>query len=148
MWSSSPILIPYKYQWPPIRPSPLPERPQEKAPPKPHLSLNRVRMAVKESLGQGANENPDLFMAGVVLVSALSVGTNADRIARFTGHNRDQVREIGRRLRKNKLWSGHGFYIEPWFHEKTGIVAFVLDCMIANGEVERVQDKYQLVDVG
>jgi len=148
MWSSSPILIPYKYQWPPKRPRPLPERPQEKYPPKPLMSLNTVRLAVEENIDQSSDDNPDLFRAGVVLVSAISVGTNADRIAKFTGYNRDQVREIGRRLRKNKLWSGHGFYIEPWFHKKTGIVAFILDCMIANGEIERVEDeKYQLVEV-
>lgn len=149
MWSSSPTRIPYKYQWPPRRPKPLLLLKQrEKPSPKPLMSLGVVRMVVEENLEQSADENPDLFMAGVVLVSGASVGPNTARVAKFTGYNRNQVREIGRRLRRNKLWVGRYLDIEPWFDKETGLVAFILDCMIANGDVERVGDKYKLVRVG
>ena len=108
------------------------------------MSLNTVRVAVEESLDEKCDENPELFKAGVVLVAALSVGANADRIAKFTGYNRDEVRVMAKRARAGKLWIGHNrFDIDSWFQEG-GQIAFTLDCMVVQGKLERVDDVYDI----
>jgi hypothetical protein len=103
---------------------------------------------VKEALEQGPEESPSLFCSAVVLLSCVAVGPNADRIARFTGYNRDKVRKIARRIRANKIWEGYSMDIGPWMDKEQGTVAFILDAMVANGEVKRSGDKYRLTGRG
>lgn len=149
MWPvESLVLIPFRFGWPlAIQKSrhetvcfchTAPE------PGKPCTSLNTIRCAIRETLDIEPSDDPDLFMVGVIIASALEVGPNGDRLAKFTGYNRDKVREVAKRMRDNKLWVGHAIDVEHWFHKETGIISFVLDCLIGQGEIERVDDKFQI----
>ena len=141
-------MIPYRYDWPPAVQKPLLEKvfywrnPPE--PEKPQTSLNTIRLAVKETLEIEPSDDPDIFMVGVIIASALVVGPSGDKLAKFTGYNRDKVREVAKRMRDNKLWVGHAIDVEDWFHKEHGIISFVLDCMIGQGTIEKVDEKFQI----
>jgi len=76
------------------------------------------------------------FLAACVLLSSAVIGPNADRIAKFLGEPRKPVREIGRRLRLQKVWD-HARVSCDWFDKDTGIYAFWLDVCVAQGWMDR-----------
>jgi len=82
----------------------------------------------------------------------MSVGPNADRITKFTGYERDRVRKIARRIRAAGIWCGRGsdsaMDIDPWMDKKSGNLAFILDSMVASGELKKSGEKYALTGKG
>lgn len=92
--------------------------------------------------------------AAVVLLSVIAVGPNADRIAKFTGLNRDNhVRPLCRRLRENGVWVDRRGVRMDWFDEKHGGIAFTMDMLVALGHMERFENedkelRYKLTKVG
>ena len=77
--------------------------------------------------------------AAVILLSALAVGANGDKIARATGLNRDKVvRPIAKRLRDNGVWH-NGVTHCSWFdaNSEIGAIAFGCDLRVAEGTLLR-----------
>lgn len=67
------------------------------------------------------------------------IGTNADKIARLLGLNRDKfVRPRARRLRDNGVWEGDKVTI-CWDEDNddTVLMAILLDAMVAEGDLVR-----------
>ncbi len=78
------------------------------------------------------------FKTGVILLVAIQVGANADRIAKFCGYSRDFVRLRARRARKNGIWQYDAVNCDEWFEKKFGGVAFWMDVLVAEGQMKRV----------
>jgi len=89
--------------------------------------------------------DPDLeidsngFRTAVILLSALAVGPNIKKIAKFTGYTRKEIAERSKNLRKNKIWVG-GKTNCDWFGEDGGI-EFTCDSLVADGLMNRVEQK-------
>jgi hypothetical protein len=87
------------------------------------------------------------YKASVVLYAALKVGQSTSRLSRFTGYPEELIDIMKRRLRLALLWDeGDWFSIDHWFEDHNDI-AFILDSMVAIGEVRRLpNDRYALGD--
>jgi len=116
------------------------------------MTLEEVKKLVEESLESGPRDDPNLFQAAVILLSCVCVGPNADRITKFTGYDREKVRKVARRIRAAGIWEGRGeqsgMDIGPWMDEESGTLAFLLDAMVANGELKKNGDTYGLTGKG
>lgn len=88
-------------------------------------------------LDPAVSSSEDTFKAAVVMLAALEVGPNADRIAKLVGYPRTLVRIFGRRLRECGVWDG-GVTKADWGDEKTGTIAFWCDVGVAVGWLKRV----------
>jgi hypothetical protein len=85
---------------------------------------------------QPAHMNPVMVMAAVDVV-----GTNPALVSSLVGVSIDYVTKVLRRLRKQRVLSGQTLRVrwdEPGFE---GRVAFILDAMVATGEVVRPPDE-------
>jgi len=71
------------------------------------------------------------FKTGVLLLSALHVGANINRLTKFTGYPKDFVRDRVKRCRENGIFVG-GEVVCGWFDENGGI-AFWMDVLVADG---------------
>lgn len=98
------------------------------------MTLDEAKKALTEI--DGEDWSPDQWDAGLILLTGLEVGPNADKVAAFTGIPRSKCREIGGRLRENGVWSGRKIRAE-WFDEETGGVAFLCDVNVALGMLKR-----------
>jgi len=78
-----------------------------------------------------APEEP-AFKTGVLLLSALQVGPNVDRLAKFTGYSKTFIRERAKRCRENGIFIGSKVACE-WFDKECGGVAFWMDVLVAEG---------------
>ena len=86
-------------------------------------------------------ENDTSHMSGVILLSSIFIGTNADNIAKFTGYLRSSVRRIAKRFRKNGIWeTDNKVYCEwaEWEDPEPNVIAFVLDVLCGSGKVNRI----------
>ena len=75
------------------------------------------------------------YNVALILLSALNVGSNIRRIARFTGLTYRHVTEVGRRLRSNGVWVGRKTACN--WDDKDGGLEFILDITVGLGFVER-----------
>lgn len=98
------------------------------------------------------DEQDSCFHSAVVLASGLVLGPNVCGIARFTGYGRKFVRIRAARLFKSCIWFKDGkMDLKEWFvngdEEKLQPTVFILDAMIANGNLYRTSDgKYSLME--
>jgi len=101
------------------------------------MTLEEIRLEVKR-LDPELTENGDAFNTAVILLSALVVGAEQRRIAKFTGIPISTIRPLATRLRKAKIWVG-GTTCCNWFVEPNGAMSFWMDVCVAEGLVERVE---------
>ncbi|MEM7408893.1 MAG: hypothetical protein AAF430_01495 [Myxococcota bacterium] len=65
----------------------------------------------------------EAFVAAAVLLSTMYVGTDVTKLAAYTGYPKDQVAELARRFRRNKIWLSEGAFRAPWITEEDEWVA-------------------------
>jgi len=87
-----------------------------------------------------AAEESDL-RATVVMVAALFVGPNEEKIVRLTGYSRQYVAEVAERLRVSRLWSAEALDYGDWSNSHKGAVQYALDLAVAQGIVVRTNQK-------
>jgi len=83
----------------------------------------------------GITEETDTIKTGVILLSSVNVGPNIKKIAKFTGYKRSEIAKRSKNLRENSVWVKDKVSCD-WF-EKDGSLAFILDCMVADGTLQR-----------
>lgn len=103
------------------------------------MTLKAIKKGIKELDPEITPENP-IYNAQLVMLSALEVGANADKVAKFTKLPRKEVRKLAKVLTKNKIWV-KGKSRGDWFDDENGGVSFLLDSMVATGLLERVPEK-------
>jgi hypothetical protein len=83
------------------------------------------------------NLKPDdpCFKTAVLLLSALQVGANIERLVEFTGYPKGFVRERALRCRENGIFRG-GKVACDWFDENGG-VGLWCDVLVAEGLLGR-----------
>jgi hypothetical protein len=101
---------------------------------KTEITLNMVEKELKKL---GLHPDAKEYIVGLTMLGALAVGANADSVARFIQQPRRTVREIAKRLRKNKIWQGNKTCCR-WF-EKDGSMEFCLDCACGMGWIEKIE---------
>jgi len=115
-------------------------------------TLQGVRRDVWNMYGTLAEDSYTCQAAMVLLASEL-VGPYADRIATFLEYPLDLVRVIGARLHEAKIWEDDEVHYESWSDPQKGAVAFLLDLMVAEGELirkwsgEKKQYAYHRADI-
>ena len=97
------------------------------------LTLRQVKNAIRR-LDDAITPDDEAYNVAMVMLSALAVGANIRRIARFTGLTYRYVTEIGRRLRANGVWC-RSMTCCDWFEEENGTIAFWLDANIGLGYI-------------
>jgi hypothetical protein len=80
------------------------------------------------------------FETSVILLSSLVVGTSIKALHKFTGIPAACIRDRSRRLRAGKVWVGGKIDCDEWFEDGGG-VAFICDCMVADGIMNRATRK-------
>src|SRR5437867_3711701 len=65
------------------------------------------------------------------------VGPYSDRIATFLGYPLGLVQLMAARLQGAKIWQDDHVHGESWFDPEKGAIAFMLDLMVAEGQLVR-----------
>ena len=99
------------------------------------LTLKWVKSTVSK-MDETMDINSHAFRTAVILLSSAVVGPNINKIAKFTGYSVGAVRQRARNLRANKVWVGSKVSAE-WLDKKNGTVAFLCDCLVADGLLVR-----------
>lgn len=102
------------------------------------VTIEQIREDIRQ-MDDGLEEDSDGFKVAVIVLSSAIIGPNIKRLARFTGYGRDFCSEISRHCREGGLWRGGRVYHSGWDDEKTGGIAFWLDCALAQGYIERTK---------
>jgi hypothetical protein len=76
------------------------------------------------------------FKTAVLLLSALQVGANINRLVKFTGYPKNFVRERAQRCRQNGIFQGGKVACE-WFDKDNGGIGLRCDVLVAEGVLER-----------
>jgi len=100
----------------------------------------RALQAMKEdvwNLDANLAEDSHTFQAAMVLHASEFVGPYADRIATFLGYPPGLVQVIAARLYEARIWEDDQVRSEPWFDPQKGGIAFLLDVLVAQGELIR-----------
>lgn len=98
-------------------------------------TIERVRDQVKQ-MDPSLTETDSAFESAVILLSALVVGPAVRRVAQFTGYPQRRVSERFARLKAGGVIRGGKMVIE-WFDEEGGGIAFWLDVLVAEGQMQR-----------
>jgi hypothetical protein len=110
----------------------------------PTVPIEAIRQTVRDLrlvVGRGAHATNE-FKAGVVLLSAVSLGTSdLDRICSFTGYSprRNIVQKFIANMERSGLYRDGVFHV-GWFSEDEGegITALCLDMLVVAGKLDRV----------
>ena len=98
-------------------------------------------------------EDSYTFRAAMVLLASELVGPYVDRIVTFLGYPPGLVQVITARLYEAKIWDVDEARSESWFDPHKGTVAFLLDLMVAEGELiggwseEKKQCAYRIPNI-
>jgi hypothetical protein len=82
------------------------------------------------------SKKDDAFFAGLVLLSGLNVGADAEKISKFLGVPKDKILPLEKNLRKADVWVGERT-VGDWFNKKNGGIAFWMDVCVALGMLTR-----------
>jgi hypothetical protein len=84
-------------------------------------------------------EDSYTFQAAMVLLASELIGPYVDRIATFLGYPLGLVQVMATRLYDAKIWERESgeVHCESWFDPQKGCVNFILDLMVAQGEIIR-----------
>jgi hypothetical protein len=102
-----------------------------------------TRLEIEQSvhnIDPAVDMNSSMFRSGCIILASAFVGPNADRVAKFLECPRAPVRETARVLRKNKIWDGTQVR-GNWFDPSDGGLDFILDWCVAEGLMNRAEDK-------
>ena len=107
-------------------------------------SIEPIRKAALEgmrrdvwNMDETLAEDSYTFQAAMVLLTSELVGPYVDRITTFVGCPLGLVQLIAARLQDAKIWEGDEVRCESWFDPEKGAMAFMLDLMVAEGELIR-----------
>jgi hypothetical protein len=79
------------------------------------------------------------FKTYMIMLSALVVGANAQKVSKFTEYPMSFVKPIAKNLKKNKIWY-KGKTTATWFSDKKyGGTEFIVDSLVANGLVKKIR---------
>lgn len=101
--------------------------------------LKAIKKEVKR-IDPALSEGDKSFETSVILLSSLVVGTSIKALHKFTGIHAEFIRERSKRLRKGRVWVGGKVDCNEWF-EGGGGIAFICDCLVADGLLNRVKEK-------
>ncbi len=101
----------------------------------------KLRARILKMARHYAAEDESALKPTVVLVAALFVGPDEEKIVRVTGYSRDYVAEVAERLRVSRLWSAEGLDYGDWSDSPKGAVHYALDLAVAQGIVVRTDRK-------
>jgi len=101
-----------------------------------HDALQGMRRDVR-NMNETLHEDSYSFQAAMVLFASELVGPYGDRIATFLGYPPSLVQLIAARLQEAKIWQDDDVDCDNWFHPDKGAVAFMLDLMVAEGQLLR-----------
>jgi hypothetical protein len=102
------------------------------------MDLKEARHIVKE-LDPGLRTTDDAFKAALVLLAAVEVGVDAEKIYKFTEAKVSQL-FIGRcfdNLRRSGIFEDDKIHHSGWFDKESGWISFWLDVAVAQGLVKR-----------
>lgn len=102
------------------------------------MTIAKIQKEVRNMDPQLSGTDP-AFHAAVVMMSALEIGQDVRKLARFTHVPLPTIREIAARLRAQGLWKNGTTYHSGWDDPESGGVAFWLDVSIALGYLQRTQ---------
>lgn len=105
------------------------------------LTLAQVHAIVKQ-LDPQLEVGDETYKAAVCLLSTLTVGAHAGRVAKFTGYPYDFVAPLAWRWRANKIWVRRRrlpaqICHSGWGDPETGGIAFWCDVMVGTGMLAR-----------
>lgn len=86
------------------------------------------------------SDEDETLLAGKMLLAALFVGPDADKIATRIEVPRIDCRRVSRRLRENGIWKGALMCIDDWAGKEGHPVGFVLHALAGAGLVVAVDD--------
>lgn len=78
------------------------------------------------------------YASAAILLSALVVGPNIERLIKFTGLKRAEVKRVCNAARENNIFVG-GRVKADWFKKGTGSFAFWADTLVCDGLLSRVK---------
>jgi len=113
------------------------------------LGMRRDVLKMDETLA----EDSYTFQAAMVLLASELVGPYVSRIMTFVGYPLGLVQPIAVRLQDAIIWEGNEVRCEDWFDPERGATAFMLDVMVAEGELirnwseEQGEYVYQVSDI-
>ena len=98
-------------------------------------TLRRIKNEIRR-LDPKLDETNEAYDVAVILLSAIVVGSNIRRIARFSGLTYRAVTEIGRRLRTNGIWRGAKTRCN-WADKENGHIEFWCDVCVGQGYMSK-----------
>ena len=101
-----------------------------------HDALEGMRRDVRD-MNETLEEDSYSFQAAMVLFASELVGPYSDRIATFLGYPLGLVQLMAARLQEAKIWQDDHVHGESWFDPEKGAIAFMLDLMVAEGQLVR-----------
>lgn len=99
-------------------------------------TLTFIKQEVRR-MDKDLTETESAFRTAVIMLAALSVGQNINKLAAFTKLPKEFVRERAAALRANGIWQ-NGKTNAEWFEENGGI-AFWMDVACAEGLLQRTK---------
>ena len=89
------------------------------------------------NMDENLTEDSYTFQAAMVLLASELVGPYVDRITTFLGYPPGLVQVMAGRLFEAKVWEGDEVRCERWFDPQKGAMDFMLDLMVAKGNLIR-----------
>lgn len=97
---------------------------------------NKIVRDVKKITGE-KDESSETFMVGMVMYSSAFLGPNVSVLSAQLGYTKGFVSKIGKRLRKNDIWTKRKIRCN-WWDKKDGGIEFNLDLLCAMDMLKKV----------
>jgi hypothetical protein len=98
-------------------------------------TIEEVNEVIKK-LDNNIEINSEAFKVAQILLTALIVGPNRNKIAKFTGLSKDFIYKTERKLKASGVWKNNKTCCE-WFDKESGGVAFWCDVSVGLGYLKR-----------
>lgn len=102
-------------------------------------TMRRTRLSMRdieqELENQGYPKNHELFKFAAVLVATIETGPDVEEVTTITGYSLEFVRMIAVRMSAAEMWGELPTVHDTWFDPEQGAVNFLLDTMVAAGEL-------------
>jgi len=91
---------------------------------------------------QFVDEGEDSLQYAVIMIAALVVKPDAERIAQLAGYPQEFVDQVAARLNESGLWKNDFTDYQEWDHRTLlGRIRFVQDLLVAKGKLFRTGEK-------